>query len=365
MKKLARICKLFLLASVFLFFSCSKFSEKTWEDDFIFHDGYKDFTTELDKYLSESEFNGCVLVGQNKKIIFAKGYGLCDVNDKASQEITIHTVFETGSLTKLATACCVMQLAQKRKISVKDNLLEYFPDYEKSSDITVDLLLRMRSGLTDCINSSDEFFSPRTYKDVLKKQYANQPVRENLVLESFYDAPMLTTPDSTYFYCNTNYYLLAKIVEGVSGEPFNNYLKRNVFDVAGMKSTNTDFQRTDSKGYDYEGRYYSIPSELAFGCGSMNSTVLDLFKFNTAFADGKIVSKKTVKKMTKFDSYGYGVYCKENLIFHSGATNVFNSYNEYNFDDKFSIIVLINEPVSKSNATFVAGNIKKIWGNTL
>ena len=361
MKKLALCCKLFLLASVFLLFSCSSFKDKTWEDDFIINEDSKEFSNKVDEYLTELNFNGCVLVGQNKKIIFAKGYGLCDVNDKASQKITIHTVFETGSLTKLATACCVMQLAQKRKISVKDNLLEYFPDYKKSSDITVDLLLRMRSGLTDCINTPDDYFSPAVYKDVLKKQYANQPVKENLVLECFYDAPMLTTPDSTYFYCNTNYYLLAKIVEDVSGEPFNNYLKRNVFDIAGMRNTNTDFQRTDSRGYDYAGRYYSIPSELAFGCGSVNSTVLDLFKFNTAFVDGKIVKKKTVKKMTDFDSYGYGVYCRDNVIFHSGATNVFNSYNSYDFKQKLSIIVLINEPVSKTNATIVAGNIKKYW----
>lgn len=361
MKRIVLCYSIILLSSVFLFFSCSSFKDKSWEEDYIVNDDYKEFSNKVDDYLTESNFNGCVLVGQNKKIIFAKGYGLCDVKDKYSQEITIHTVFETGSLSKLATACCVMQLAQKNKISVKDNLLDYFPTYKKSPDITIDLLLRMRSGLTDCINSSDEFFSSKIYKEVLKKQYANQPLKENLVLENFYTAPLLTNPDSTYFYCNTNYYLLAKIVEEVSGTPFNNYLKQNVFDVAGMKNTNTDFQRTDSKGYDYLGRYYSIPSELAFGCGSVNSTVLDLFKFNTAFAEGKIVKKKTVKKMTDFDSYGYGIYCKENEIFHSGATNVFNSYNSYDFKKKLSVIVLINEPVSKTNATIVAGNIKKYW----
>ena len=100
MKKLALCCKLFLLASVFLLFSCSSFKDKTWEDDFIINEDSKEFSNKVDEYLTELNFNGCVLVGQNKKIIFAKGYGLCDVNDKASQKITIHTVFETGSLTK-------------------------------------------------------------------------------------------------------------------------------------------------------------------------------------------------------------------------------------------------------------------------
>lgn len=361
LKKIRKIEFLFLTLLTAAFFSCSSFKDERWEEDFIINPEYEDFTDSVDSFLQESGFSGSALFAQDKKIIFAKGYGLCDPKDSDSQKITIHTVFESGSLTKLPTACCVMQLAQKKKLSVKDTLRKYFPDYEHADEINIDLLLRMRSGLTDCINSSDEFFPPKVYKQIERKMYANEPLAENLVLEYFYSAPLLTSPDSTYFYCNTNYYLLAKIVEQVSKVPFGEYIKKNVFDAAGMKNTNTQFQRTDSKGYDYKGRYYSIPSELAFGCGDMNSTVLDLFKMNTAFAEGKIVKKKTIKKMLDTQSYGYGVYVRDNVIFHSGVTNVFNSYNSYDFENKISVIILANEPVSKLNATVFAGRIKKMW----
>ena len=360
-KKNKVIIRIFTCFFTLVLFSCSSFKNKTWDEDFIINPKYQTFAESLEQYLSETSFSGSVLLAQNKDIIFAKGYGLCDPKDQGSQKITIHTVFESGSLTKLPTACCVMLLAQKNKLSTEDTLEKYFSDYKYAGDITIDLLLKMRSGLTDCINSPDEFFPPDVLRSLEKKMHANESVEENLVLNYFYSAPLMTAPDSTYFYCNTNYYLLAKIVENVSGLSFGEYIKKNVFDVAGMNHTNTQFQRTDSVGYDYKGRYFSIPSELAFGSGDMNSSVLDLYKMNTAFAEGKIVKKKMIKKMTNSESYGYGVYCRDNVIFHSGVTNVFNSYNSYDFTDKLSVIVLINAPVSSMNATFFAGNIRKMW----
>lgn len=65
--------------------------------------------------------------------------------------------------------------------------------------------------------------------------------------------------------------------------------------------------------------------------------------------------------MLDTESYGFGVYVKENKMFHSGITNVFNSYNSYSFDEKLSIIVLVNKPVAQCNATFVANKIEKLY----
>ena len=79
------------------------------------------------------------------------------------------------------------------------------------------------------------------------------------------------------------------------------------------------------------------------------------------FTSGKVVKKKTFQKMIDSESYGYGVYCHEGSIFHAGVTNVFNSYDGYYFDDKLSVIVLANFPVSKINATDIARNVYKLW----
>ena len=343
--------------------SCSSVKKRTWNDEVIVDKKYREFAERADEYLCETGFQGAVLVGRGKKIAFAKGYGVCDEKAAAPDQcpIGINTTFEAGSISKQMTAAAVMQLAQAGKLAVDDKVSKYFPDFEAGDKITIEMLLNMRSGLTDHINSADDFFPKNIYRRIELKQMACEPVEENLVLDYLNEAPLLAEPDSTYFYCNTNYFLLARIVEQVSGMSFSDYMQKNIFDRCGMARTNLEFQKTDTRGYDYKGRYYSIPASLALGCGDVNSSVTDLFKWNVLFTSGKIVKKKTFKKMIDSESYGYGVYCHEGSIFHTGVTNVFNSYDGFYFDDKLSIIVLSNCPVAKVNTTTVARNLQKMW----
>lgn len=352
---------LFFLFSSFLLTSCSSIKNKNWEADEVFDEEYKELANRICEISAEKRFSGSILVAKGNKIIFAKGFGKSDKKNADSRQNTIHTVFETGSVTKQMTAACIMQLAQKKKISIDDKLSKYFPEYMHGDDINLRMLLNMRSGLTDHINAADDFFPSKIYRHIDKKQLACEPVEENLVLEYFYEAPLIAKPDSTYFYCNTNYYLLAKIVEQVSGMTYREYFEQNIFNRCGMNQSNVDFQNTTAKGYDYRNRYYSLPSEISFGCGDVNSSVLDLFKWNTLFASGKVVSKKAVKQMLDTESYGFGVYRRDNMIFHAGVTNVFNSYNSYYMDEKLSIIVLSNQPVSECNAAIVAGKIYAVY----
>lgn len=321
------------------------------------------FKKEADEYLISSKFQGTVLIGKGKKILFAQGYGLEDKKQKASAQNSLSTVFEAGSITKQMTAAAIMQLEQKHKLSTKDKLSKYFPDYKYGNEITLEMLLNMRSGLTDYINSPDEFFPKNIYRHIENHQLGNKPLEKDIVLTYFYDAPLLTKPDSTYFYCNTNYYLLAKIIEIVTGKTYEAYIKKNIFFPCGMKNSNLNFQQTDTKGYDYRGRYYSIPASLSLGCGDLNSSVIDLFKWNVNLTNGKIVKKSSFKKMIDSESYGFGLYCRDDTIFHSGTTNVFNSYNFYDTKEKLSVIVLVNRPINQTNATFVAGNILKFYQN--
>lgn len=345
------------------FTACSNIKNRTWKDEVIINKKYRDFAEQADAYLQEAGFRGAVLVGRGEKIVFAKGYGLCDEKAAAPDQcpIGINTTFEAGSISKQMTAAAVMQLVQAGKLSVDDKLSKFFPDFEAGDKITVEMLLNMRSGLTDHINSADDFFPKNIYRRIELKQMACEPVEENLVLEYLNEAPLLAEPDSTYFYCNTNYFLLARIIEMTSGLSYNEYIQKNIFDRCGMTHTNLEFQKTDTRGYDYKGRYYSIPASLAVGCGDVNSSATDLFKWNVFFTGGKVVKKKTFQKMIDSESYGYGVYCHEGSIFHTGVTNVFNSYDGYYFDDKLSIIVLSNCPAAKVNTTTVARNLQKMW----
>lgn len=342
------------------FLSCS-IKNKVWKDDEIRVKKYSDFIQSADSYLQESDFQGTVLIARKNKIIFAKGYGFCNEKSENHEKNTIHTTYEAGSLTKQLTAAAIMQLVQNHKISLKDKVSKYFPDFEHGDKITIKMLLNMRSGLTDCINAADDFFPKKVYRSLEAKQLACQSVDENIVFDYLNKAPVIAKPDSTYFYCNTNYIILARIIEQVSGESFEKYLQKNILEKCGMNDSNLEFQKTDAIGYDYKGRYYSIPKPLAKGCGDLNSNVTDLFKWRVLLTDGKVVKKSSFKKMIKTESYGFGLNRNGKLIFHGGTTNVFNSYMSYNMKTKITVIVLVNRPISKTNATIVAGKLNKIW----
>lgn len=348
------------LSSIF-FSSCSSVKENNISENSIQNEKYKKFCTQTDEYLLGTNFSGTILVAKGDEIVFAKGYGVCDKNLPDSQPITLNTTFEIGSVSKQITAAAVMQLVQKKKLSLDDRISKFFPEYVHGDKISVRMLLNMRSGLTDHINEADEFFPQEVFSTIHKKQIANEPFEENFVLKYFYDAPLLANPNSTYFYCNTNYYLLAKIVEIVTKQPYHEYLQKHIFEKCKMTNTNTDFQNTTAKGYDFRNRYYSLPHDFATGCGDINSTVIDLYKWNMQLAKGKIINKKSLKQMLDTEAYGFGVYVKEDKIFHSGITNVFNSYNLYSFKNQLSIIVLANKPIAQCNATFVANRLEKMF----
>ena len=348
------------LSSIF-FSSCSSVKENNISENSIQNEKYEKFCTQTDEYLLGTNFSGSILVAKGDEIVFAKGYGVCDKNLLDSQPITLNTTFEIGSVSKQITAAAVMQLVQKKKFSLDDRISKFFPEYVHGDKISVRMLLNMRSGLTDHINEADEFFPQEVFSTIHKKQIANEPFEENFVLKYFYDAPLLANPNSTYFYCNTNYYLLAKIVEIVTKQPYHEYLQKHIFEKCKMTNTNTDFQNTTAKGYDFRNRYYSLPHDFATGCGDINSTVIDLYKWNMQLAKGKIINKKSLKQMLDTEAYGFGVYVKEDKIFHSGITNVFNSYNLYSFKNQLSIIVLANKPIAQCNATFVANRLEKMF----
>lgn len=321
---------------------------------------YSGKVEQVESYLSETHFQGAVLIARKNKIIFSKGYGLCNKKIKNSPEITPESTFEIGSITKVMTASCIMQLQEQKKLNVQDKLSKYFPEYSYGDEITLEMLLNMRSGLTDCLNSAENYFPKKVYHNVNNAINNGRQIEDGLVLKYFYDAPLLTKPDSTYFYCNTNYYLLAKIIEQVSGLSYQEYLQKNIFTPCKMSSANVEYQKTDVIGYDSKNKYTSIPSELMFGCGDVNASAMDLFKWARCFTGGKVVSKKSFKKMINTASYGYGINVQNGEIFHSGVTSCYNSYFTYYPETKITMVVLSNQPVKNCNTVNVSRKLYKI-----
>lgn len=343
--------------------SCGK--ENSYDSvDEIKDPKYENFIQQAETYLTENDFHGSVLVAKGNSIIYAAGFGSSDVKNPKADNNTIHTTYEIGSVTKQMTAASIMKLVEQNKLSLNQKLSDFFPGYVYGNDITIEMLLNMRSGLTDYINSADDFFPRKVYNQIERYQISNRPLDSNIVLKHFYDAPLLAKPDSTFFYCNTNYYLLACIIEQLTNKTYSEFVTENILVPCGMNETNLQFQNTSSRGYDYKGRYYSIPQALSKGCGDVNSTVIDVYRWNKNFYNGKVVSKKSFKQMTNSKSYGYGIYCSPDSYFHGGNTNVFNAFDVYYPKEMISIIVLSNEPINRTSTTIFGRNLYKIYKNS-
>lgn len=328
--------------------------------DYIENDAYEDYIRQVDDYLKTCNFQGSVLIGLEDEIILAKGYGYADEKEETLN--TMNTTFEVGSITKQMTAVAIMQLQEQGKLSVEDPLTKYFPEFTKGENITLRMLLQMRSGLYDYINEMYNFYPRKIADQLIEMEYNLEEVERDLVLDYFYDTQLKSLPDQIFHYCNTNYYLLGKIIEQVSAMTYEDYLQDNLFTPGNMKNTNTDFQNTEAKGYDSEGRYYSIPKNIAFGCGDVNSNVVDLFKWDRALVNHLFMSKDSFEEFTTTQAgYGYGVFADDLSILHGGSTDVFNSYNIIYLSDNMTIVVLVNKPDDKLSSTVVAGNLRRFY----
>src|ERR1044071_80579 len=203
------------------------------------------------------QFNGAALVAENGKVVYKGGFGMA--NMEWNIPITPDTKFRLGSITKQFTATVILQLVEQGKIKLDGKLSDYLPDYRKDvgEKVTIHHLLTHTSGIPS-YTSQPGFFenvSRNPYKvDEFVKKYASG----NLEFE----------PGSKYSYNNSGYFLLGAIIEHVTGKPYEQVLKENIFDPLGMKNT----------GYDHSGMI--IPKRAAgynkTADGYVNAAYLDM-----------------------------------------------------------------------------------------
>lgn len=266
--------------------------------------GQKDLTERLDKYMQAhaafGNFSGAVLVARNDSILLMNGYGLA--NREWNIPNTAGTKFQIASNTKQFTAACILQLAEQGKLSLNDTLGKYIPGFEYGDTVTIHMLLTHSSGIQDYFRLDDFVYKPTVItKDSMVA----------LVKTKLFDF----LPGSDLYYSNTNYFLLGLIIEKVSGESFENYVRKHLLNPARMN--NTGIVRYDTVLQNRAGGYKITPngienafneayrSDLMFGCGSMYSTVEDMYKWDRALYGNTILSEESKEKM--FFPYGYSI----------------------------------------------------------
>lgn len=307
----------------------------------------KNYAPAIDRYMQAqvkvNDFSGVVMVSQKGKTIYKKAFGYADREWKIPN--TADTKFEIGSLTKQFTAAAIMQLSEQKKINLDDKLSTWFADYPKGDSVTVHMLLNHTSGIVD-YTSLPGFFAQHTVA-----------VPKDSVIALFKNTPYKFSPGSNWSYSNSNYFLLGCIIEKVTGKSFAAYLDENIIKKARLQ--NTAVNRLDSiivfraKGYSKSEKgnwknaeYFSM--EFPFSAGSLISTAADLYKWQAALLNAKIISNSMLTKMTSpyLNNYAYGLSVDSfhhNLrIAHGGAIPGYTSYLGVFPAKNISIVVLSN-----------------------
>ncbi len=351
------------------------------DTNYIIHSN-KNVTTIIDKsrvnledaYLSESDieiknylieylksveknryFSGQILVSKNNKVFIDRTYGFADFENEIKATST--TSFSIGSVTKQFTAAAIIQLIEKNLLSYEDKISKFLSNVPYGDKITIHHLLNHTSGLPNYTNYLENYFNEKLGEidpyDVNSIDEANSIFNFENIISIVQDIPLDFEPGTNWNYSNTGYLVLGKIVEEISGKTLINYFNENIFEVAGMKNTKPsyEFDKRNVDANGYSGYKEVILNEtdsfllnIAYGAGYLSSTTQDLFRWNDALINGKIISKESLE--IKFSNmYGWfvsqGKYGEE--ISHGGMTSGFTSENAMFKKDNINIIFLSNK----------------------
>lgn len=319
--------------------------------------------------VKDTQFNGCVLIAQNGTILYSNAFGYKKIKTKTP--LTLNTAFQLASTSKPLTAAGILVLVQKGLINLNDKVKKYIPKFPYA-DITIQMLLNHRSGIKNYLYFAEDYCDKQgCYK---KHALNNDDVIE--IINTHIPEPY-NKAGKQFNYCNTNYALLASIIEIVSKQTFASYMKENVFMPLGMNNTwvhsenHTDTNCPIAIGHLRNGRLERNKyADNVVGDKGIYSTVEDLFKWDKALYGNKILSDSIKNKAFKGYSYeykgkrNYGLGWRitefkngEKDIYHNGWWHGFNATFYRQPTKKITIIALSNRA---NKSAFKTNDILKI-----
>ncbi len=303
----------------------------------------------MNNYTANDKPGASVLVYQDDKIIFEKGYGVSNINTQ--EPIKPSTNFRLASVTKQFTAMSILLLEKRHQLSLEDPIIKYFPGFPMyGKKIKIKHLLTHSAGLVD-------------YEDLMP---ANQTVQlhDTNCLQLMFLSDSLYFPAGTqYKYSNTGYAILALVVEQVSGQPFAQFVKENIFKPLGMKTTvafedGKNMVANRAYGHSFEnGNWIQTDQSLTsavLGDGGIYTNTLEYTKWIKALWSFKLLDQsqqerawaKTKLENGKIIDYGYGWHVEDfqNIThpFHDGSSIGFRNSVGLFPEQKLMVIVLTN-----------------------
>lgn len=309
--------------------------------------------SKIDKILSKQfKSNGTgvsALVAKNGKVIYRKAFG--KANLELDIDMTSDNVFQIGSITKQFTAVGILMLLEEGKLTLKDDITKFIPNYPTNGKkITVHHLLTHTSGIKSYTGMSKFGKAMMLDKSPLK------------FIDFFKNEPMDFDPGEKYKYNNSGYFLLGYIIEKVSGMSYQKFIKERIFDKIEMNNSyygsHSEVIKNRASGYSKRSGKFSnaqyISLTLPYAAGSIMSTVDDMLKWQIAITTDVLVKEETIDKaFTNYTlnngdkiNYGYGWSINEindvQTIEHGGAIPGYLSMGVFVPSDNVYVIVFSN-----------------------
>lgn len=322
------------------------------------------------KAYAAKDFNGNVLFSKNDSILFLGSYGNANFEDKLPLEAD--SVFELASVSKQFTALAIMQLIERKQLSLDTKvveIMEHFPYRE----ISIEHLLRHQSGLPGYQGylADKKFWNPKimaTNADLVR-------------LLAQYRPELRFAPGSQYEYNNTGYALLASIIARTSGLTFGEYLKENVFGPAKMNHSGVygggdkraQFAKvaeayTPKKGHkgfqkvEKDKKRRSVQwSKGVVGDRGVYTSVLDLEKWKQALRYNRLISETSKRQMFSVDTvskkygYGFAIYetqSKGKWVYHNGSWSGYKTSAIYLPEHNEYLVILSNNRFNETYRSF-------------
>jgi CubicO group peptidase (beta-lactamase class C family) len=317
----------------------------------------------LAPFAESGNLSGVVLVARHGRVLMRESYGMA--NYELSIPNSPRTRFHIASVSKAFTAAAILQLQEKGSLSVSDRVSRFVPDFPRGADITLDNLLTHTSGIPD-INDLPDYDT-----------FSRNPHTLTEIIAKFANLPLEFEPGTKYSYSNSNYNLLAFILEKVTRQAYSEVLHRGILQAAGMTNSGHDgdaakpipfaaagYAPAGVKGYD---KAVYVDWSNKTGNGSLFSTVDDLWRFDRALK-AEALLKSSTRRTYFVEGVGnrYGWYIGRRLghrvMSGKGRSPGFAAELDRYPDDDLTVILLSNsyssvtqDPIAEAIAGIVFG----------
>ena len=355
--KVSRISTILIVASALLL-TCLASGQKLTDSGVA-----SQLETYLKPFADTGNFTGAVLVARKGKVLFRHAYGMA--NYELQSPNSPATRFHIASVSKPFTAVAILQLEEQARLRVGDPVSRFIPDFPNGDRIKLEHLLTHTSGIPN-VNDLPDYDT-----------FARSPHTVEQLVAKFSGLPLDFQAGSNYRYSNSNYNLLALILEKVSGESYGNYVRGHILDPSEMQNTGHDGEGLRliplaASGYEpagvssYEKAPYLDWSNKT-GNGSLYSTVDDLYRFDRALNTDTLLKAATRQKyFVEGQGNRFGWFNRKRgarrVMSSNGRSPGFTAQLDRFPDDDVTVIVLSNsyatvsqDPIAVALAAIVFG----------